>query len=71
MTLKCQTFFGIMDRKESADIGRKIAVDWSKFNMMKEFFAPHIFPLLEGNLVYLYIFNFMFSYKALLGQSLF
>lgn len=71
MTLKCQTFFGIMDRKESADIGTKIAVDWSKFNMMKEFFAPHIFPLLEGNLVYLYIFNFMFCIRHSLDNLYF
>ena len=44
MTLKFQKFFGIMERKEYADLGRKIAVYWSKFNMMKEFFAPHFSP---------------------------
>lgn len=64
MTLKFQKFFGIMERKESADLGRKIAVYWSKCNMMKEFFAPHFSPpLIEGNLVHVYIFNSVFCIR--------
>ena len=71
MTLKCQTFFDIMERKESAYTGRKIVVDWSKFNMMKELFAPRFFPLIEGNLVYLYIFNSVFCIRHSLDNLYF
>lgn len=63
--------FGIMERKKSTDIGRKRAVDWGRFNILKKvLFIPFVFPH-RGKSGSLLHFQFYILYKAVLGQYLF